>query len=508
MIWAETSLGVDRLIHGRFVAAAAIQDFVFGEDRLGRVFAFTRSGTTVRIRENGLVDVKGAPQISRMVESVKNTWFCGDGIYRVSPGSLENWERQPDAPRDYTRFGRLDGMNSAECSGGFPNLALAKDGNLWAATNQGLAMLDVSRIALGNRKPVVYLEKVVLEKTVRPAGRELIVPPGTHHIELHFDAIELAAPERIRLQYRLDDVDSEWLDADSSASAVYSGFPNGTHKFHVRACNGSGVWDLEGVDYIITQKPYYFETNIFRLAVAVAVVLFLAAAYNLRLRRLKGQMNARLNERVMERTQVARELHDTLLQTIQASKMVADDALDQPADLHLRKALERLSIWLGQAIQEGRAALGALRASTTQTNNLASALRQACADCVVSGQMTSTVTVNGAVREIHPIVLDDIQRIAFEAIRNACAHSRATELNVEVRYGPDLELRVRDNGIGLDPELLITGKDRHFGLQGMQERADRIGAKLRFHAKTPGTEVDLFVPRSVAYYEKKLDSKG
>jgi len=220
----------------------------------------------------------------------------------------------------------------------------------------------------------------------------------------------------------------------------------------------------------------------------------------MRIRKIATIMSARFDERLAERTRLARELHDTLLQTIQGSKMVADDTLDESADLvRMRSAMERVSGWLGQAVEEGRTALRSLRASTIETNDLASSLREATNHCLLRGYMKVEFSVTGASRQMHPIVRDEIYRIGYEAIRNASMHSRGSLLVVELVYGQDLLLRVRDNGKGIEPAIVQSGKKGHFGLQGMRERAGRIGAKLNLVTSAArGTEVSLTVPgRSV-----------
>jgi len=209
----------------------------------------------------------------------------------------------------------------------------------------------------------------------------------------------------------------------------------------------------------------------------------------------------RLEERVSERTRITRELHDTFLQTIQGSKLVADDALEPSTDpVRMRRAMEQLSVWLGRGMQEGRAALNSLRTTTTQTNDLAEALRRVTEDGVIPGSMMVTFSVVGDAREMHPIVRDEIYRIGYEAIRNACTHSGASQLRVELRYAGDLALRVADNGTGIDPAIVNRGKDGHFGLQGMRERAARIGGKLNLMSSSnSGTEVKLVVPGGIIF---------
>jgi signal transduction histidine kinase len=198
---------------------------------------------------------------------------------------------------------------------------------------------------------------------------------------------------------------------------------------------------------------------------------------------------------------MARDLHDTFLQTIQGSKLVADDALELSADpIRMRRAMEQLSVWLGTATQEGQAALNSLRTATAETNDLAEALRRVTEDGLIPSSMAVTFSVVGDAREMHPIVRDEIYRIGYEAIRNACTHSGASRLEVELRYARDLTLLVDDDGIGIDPAVAHRGKDGHFGLQGMRERAARIGGKLTLGSSSnSGTEIKLIVPRGVIF---------
>ena len=209
----------------------------------------------------------------------------------------------------------------------------------------------------------------------------------------------------------------------------------------------------------------------------------------------------RLEERVNERTRITRELHDTFLQTIQGSKLVADDALETSTDpIRMRRAMEQLSAWLAKAMQEGRAALNSLRTTTTQTNDLAEALRRVTEDGVIPNSMAVTFSVVGDAREMHPIVRDEIYRIGYEAIHNACTHSGANRLEVDLRYANDLALGVRDDGTGIDPAVVDRGKDGHFGLQGMRERAARIGGKLTLvSSSNSGTEIKLIVPGGIIF---------
>jgi len=308
-------------------------------------------------------------------------------------------------------------------------------------------------------------------------------------------------PERVRFRYRLQGTDQDWHDVGTRRQAFYTNLGPGKYTFRVIACNNDGICNDEGATLAFSVAPAWYQTNWFRVVCVVAGLLVLLTMYRLRVRHIAHDISARFDDRLEERTRLARELHDTFLQTIQGSKMVADDALDESSDaFRMRRALEQLSVWLGQATEEGRAALNSLRISTTEKNDLAEAFRRATEDDIIPSSMTVTFSVIGDPREMHPIVRDEIYRIGYEAIRNAYTHSGASRLEVELRYAQDLAVRVRDNGVGIDPAVSEKGKDGHFGLPGMRERAARIGGKFTLiSSATAGTEIALVVPGKIVF---------
>ena len=267
------------------------------------------------------------------------------------------------------------------------------------------------------------------------------------------------------------------------------------------ACNNDGVWNEGGATLDFSVAPAWYQTNWFRILCVVSCILIAWFIYRQRVLQISRAIGARFDERLAERTRMARDLHDTFLQTIQGSKLVADDALEPSTDpIRMRRALEQLSVWLERATQEGRTALNSLRTATTQKNDLGEALRRMIEDGAIPSSTAVTLSVLGDSREMHPLVRDEIYRIGYEAIHNACAHSGASRLEVELRYANDLVLRVSDNGTGIDPAIADRGKDGHFGLQGMRERAARIAAKLvLLSSANSGTEVKLTVPGGIVF---------
>jgi len=232
------------------------------------------------------------------------------------------------------------------------------------------------------------------------------------------------------------------------------------------------------------------------------------AAHKLRVRQLAHQFNLTLDARVNERTRIARELHDTLLQSFHGLLMRFQTASRllpaRPTDAkeQLDSAIEQAE----EAILEGRDAVQGLRASALEKNDLAKAIStlgdELATDSNNHPSARFHVSVEGESRELHPILRDEVYRIAAEALRNAFRHAQARQIEVEISYDDrEFRLRVRDDGRGFDPASSANqGREGHYGLPGMRERAKIVGGKLALWSEVgAGTEVDLQIPAGTAY---------
>jgi signal transduction histidine kinase len=244
--------------------------------------------------------------------------------------------------------------------------------------------------------------------------------------------------------------------------------------------------------------------------VATAAFLITAGVVTVMVARVRklaeAQIALRFEERLSERTRIARELHDTLLQSFQALMLHFQTVNDMLPPGEAKEALEKVLDRADQAIVESRDAIQNLRSSTTSSNELSEALTSlgeelAGTDDRGRGSATFRLSIEGMPRELHPILRDDIYRIAREALQNAFRHAHAKTIEAEITYGVRiLRLRIRDDGKGIDPKLLDTGRDGHWGLPGMRERAQEIGGRLDIWSQAgAGTEVELSVPGSIAY---------
>ena len=244
----------------------------------------------------------------------------------------------------------------------------------------------------------------------------------------------------------------------------------------------------------------------------VALALSGVAFYRLRLRQITEQVNNRFEARLAERARIARELHDTLLQSFHGLMLrfqAAENLLPEKplqAKQSLATAIERAA----KAVREGRDAVQALRSSETIQNDLFETLTSLGQELATSENGSAApsfrVLIEGVSRQLRPSLKEDLYRISREALINAFRHAQATHIELDIRYGDRvLRLRVRDDGIGMDPGILASGgRDGHWGLPGMQERAKAIRGRLDIWSDAArGTEIELVVPASIAYAEFK-----
>jgi signal transduction histidine kinase len=306
----------------------------------------------------------------------------------------------------------------------------------------------------------------------------------------------------------LEGRDTEWQDVGIRRQAFYTDLGPGAYRFRVIASNNSGVWNEAGASLGFSIAPAYYQTRSFLALVVASTAGLMWTGYRFRVRQVARQYQRRLDERVNERTRIARELHDTLLQSFHGLLLRFQTAShllpDRPDEA--KRTLDAAIGSAATAITEGRDAVQGLRASTLERNDLALAVRT-LGDTLAGDSRTATpprfsVAVEGEARDLHPIVRDEIYKIAAEALRNAFRHAHASRVEVEIGYDDErFRLRVRDDGKGIDPAVIAgQGIDGHYGLRGMPERAALIGGNLAVWSEVgAGTEVELSLPAKTVY---------
>jgi len=484
-------------------AAAIVEQLLPNSD--GSVLAATSYGVIAwqNGRRSTLTTRNGLPcdgVRALTFDNQQNLWLSTDcALVEITSADFQRWWGNPDSGISTRTFDVLDGVRAG--SAPFVAAARSSDGRLWFVNDRLLQLIDPAHVRRNSVVPPVHIEQVVADRKSYAATGIIRLPPRTRDLQIDYVGLSFVAPQKVVFRYRLEGRDRSWQEPGSRRQAFYSDLRPGTYRFRVIASNNDGLWNEQGaaLDFVIL--PAWYQTNWFWVLCVVTGGVAVWSLYLLRMRQVAQSFSARFDERLAERTRVAREIHDTLLQTVQGSKMVADDALDRPDDaVGMQRAMEQLSMWLGQAAQEGRETVNALRTSTTQHNDLAPAFRRAIEDCMRTSTIQASLSVTGDAKEMHPVVRDEVYRIGYEAIRNACRHSRGSRLEVGLSYSQDLTVRVADNGVGIDPAIVDEGKEGHFGLQGLRERAARIGANLTVvSAAGSGTDITLTVPGRVVF---------
>jgi len=513
------------------LGAGRVSDFLFDDN--GVLWVSTEGGLS-RLKDNRvatLTSKNGLPCDTvhwAIEDGDRSFWlYTACGLVRIARSELDAWAADSNWTIRVAVFDGSDGVRSLSSPGHYhPQVAKTPDGKLWFLPWDGVSVIDPRHLPLNNIPPPVHIEKISADDKSYPVSNGVYLPAQIHNLDIDYTALSLVVPEKVRFRVKLEGQDKDWRELVNVRHVEYTNLPPKHYRFRVLACNNSGVWNEAGTFLDFSIAPAYYQTIWFRVSCTAAFLLLLWVLHRLRLRRLAYQFNMRLEERVSERTRIARDLHDTLLQSFQGLMLHFQTGIDllpgRAADA--RKTLEIAMDRADQAIAEGRDAVQGLRASTVETNDLASAVRILGKELRAEGANQSSalfdMEVEGTPRNLHPILWDEVYRITSEALRNAFRHARAQRIEVEILYGDrSFRLRVRDDGKGIDPKLLSGGGFAgHYGLHGIRERAKLVGGKLAVWSKLDsGTEVELSIPASTAYAKparhrswlsEKLSGKG
>lgn len=433
-------------------------------------------------------------------------WLNGThGISRIARAEWQRVLRDPDYRVAYTRIDYLDGNLSGATKGApVPALARASDGLLWAATESAMLRIDPARVPPPLAAPPVQLLSFTVDGVVHDVDQPFALPVGAARIALTFAVPPTDVPERVRVRYRLHGA-GDWVDAGSRREVVYEALPAGEHAFEVAASDSEGRWSETPTRIAFTLPPPFHQTGVFRFLLGLAALLLLAALYAIRMRQVSARIRREISARLHERMRISRDLHDTLLQSVQALHMSVqaiaafvppDDPLNQRIELVLGRARD--------AIREGRDRISVLRDPLAATSDLAEALQRIAQRLAQEAGMLCDVQLDTPQRALQPDVYDELLYIGREALANALQHARGSRIGLRMAFDEDgVLIAVRDGGGGFPADVLAEGRrEGHFGLQGMRERASQIGGRLQLrNLAGQGAEVSIRVPAGRAYLE-------
>jgi signal transduction histidine kinase len=388
-------------------------------------------------------------------------------------------------------------------------------GRIWVSLDQGISVAD-PRVTAINAIPVaVRMESISAGGNPVNTRNPAPIPAGIESIVFQFAGSNLAVPDRVRFRYRLDgpnpdpnaDLGSHrvWSDIVATRQVSYRNLGPGSYRFVIVASNSEGLWNGPETVVPFLIEPAFWQTWWFRAIALVALGLGVFGAFRLRMYQLTQQLDMRFQERLAERSRIAQDLHDTLLQGVLSASLQLDVAEDQlPKDSPARPQLQRVLQLMARVIEEGRNALRGLRSTETESRSLELAFSRMRQEFALEERIGYRVIVDSTTRPLRPLIRDEVYRIGREALVNAFVHAHATSIEVQLDYASrHLKVTVRDDGLGIDPQVLHAGREGHWGLPGMRERSESIGASLKLRSRLgAGTEVELTVPSTIAFEDE------
>jgi signal transduction histidine kinase/ligand-binding sensor domain-containing protein len=437
-------------------------------------------------------------------------WLNGrTGITHIAAIELQRSRLDPTYRVRGEMIGAADGViGSAAMVRPLPTAIEAGDGKLWFTTSGGIYGIDPARRVHNRVPPSVLIRGLsVGGRTIEPT-RGLTLPVYTTAVRFDYAGLSLTAAEKVRYRYRMDGVDADWHEVTAQRQALYTTLRPGRYTFRVIAANNDGVWNESGASLTFVIPPAFVQTGWFAALCAIGCSACVWALVRLRVRQVHRRLEQRMQDRLNERTRIARELHDSLLQGFQGLMFRLQAVLlllpERPGDA--AKILDSAMQVGDRAIGDGRDAVQNLRSTSYDDCDLAMSL-SAIGTELGSGTESPPkphyrVVVEGGHRQLVPAIRGEAYRIAREAICNAYQHAKAAHIEVDVIFGDiDLTIRVRDDGIGLNPAVLARGQRLgHWGLPGMRERSESLGGQLSVWSDdSSGTEIELRIPTDAAY---------
>lgn len=401
------------------------------------------------------------------------------------------------------RFDYLDGhLGMPTQIRPLPSLVEATDGRLWYATSNSVGHIDPAAIPRNPRPPTVMVTGLRTDVRNYLPDTAPVLPPRTPRLEIDFTATALSMPERVRFRYRLLGQDRTWREAGNVRQAVYTNLAPGAYRFEVSAANEDGVWSPQPARVQLRIEAAFTQTLWFKLACAIALLAVAWLLHRWRLAWVARRLQNNLQVRLLERERIARTLHDTFLQSVQALVLRMHLLMGKlPDGGGMRADVEDVLSRAEAVIDEGRERLKQLRAPS---GRLAQALTEAGHDHAAGSNVRFVARCDGALPALAPEVEDELCAIGREALANAFMHAGATQVSLELSHAAgSLRLAVSDDGSGIPPGILARGaREGHWGLPGMRERARLAGGMLAVDSTPRGTTISIRV--AVAAFEQEL----
>jgi signal transduction histidine kinase/ligand-binding sensor domain-containing protein len=426
-------------------------------------------------------------------------WFaCSKGIFSVSREELKNFRLGAIKTLTSTPFSPLEGLRTIECNPGVQPAAWAMpDGKVWFSTIHGALMIDAARLERKYLPVPVIVEDVVVNGSQRSAAELTNLPPGDSNVEFLYTALTFIVPTRVTFRYQLEGFDHDWVDAGTRREAFYTNLRPGNYRFRVKAQNIDNTWSEIASPVAFTLAPHFYQRRWF-VPLCVALLIWIGwFAYRQRVRQIRQRLDAVLTER----SRIARELHDTLMQGFSGITMEMQALSTRLPETAERSELNDIIQDAGTCLREARQSIAGLRTARDAGSGLAASIEQHARQMTEAKDVRLKLKLDDNPQGLPAGVEYNLLRIAQEAVTNSVKHSGARTIEVSLDSTAHvLKLSVKDDGSGMNNS---NGQPGHYGLIGMRERAAQIGAAITIDSEAGrGTVISVLLPNQYSRDDK------
>ena len=502
-----TDGGLNRVREGKFV-----RDPVFaqlGNERIWTILPDAHGSLWLGTQGNGLLRIRDgritrystrdgllSNSIYQIIEDERGGqdrfWMSSaTGIFSAERKELDAVAEGRAGPIAVVPYGTDDGLLSSQMNGGWQDAGCrTRSGALWFPSVKGAVRIDSRQL---RRVPSasVLIESILADDRAVPVSGAVTIPPGRGKLEIDYTAPNLLSPDRETFKYMLEGFDDTWTPSPKRRAAYYTNLPPGKYRFRVVARDGAQPARLSEADLQIVWQPHFYESRWFYAACLVAIGLLVWGVFLFYARQTKARYALVLNER----TRLAREMHDTVIQGCVGVSTLLEAARSMPpsASGKVREMVERAASQIRQTVNEAREAVWDLRHSSID-HGLSDTLRDFARQITANDGIPVRADVEGTPAPLDENANRNLLLVAREAIRNAVLHAQAKQIQVALCYDPaEVRLEVVDDGRGFTPEP--AREDVHYGIVGMRERVEQSGGTFQL-VSSPGhgTRVIARVP--------------
>jgi signal transduction histidine kinase len=430
---------------------------------------------------------------------------CSKGVFRANKQELNDYAVHRASRVASIGYGKTDGMETPQCNGiGSPAAWRDRNKRLWFATSKGVVEVNPDTVKIDRKPPPVYVEQIIADRAPRlptegPVGSDpLVIPPGRGELEFHYTTLSLSAPEKDRFKYKLDTVDSDWVDAGSRRAAYYNNVAPGHYTFHAIACNKDGIWNETGASLVFILKPHYWQTWWFR---TLAILLLVGGASGVTVYGARRKMQRKLqllqqrHAVEKERGRIAKDIHDDLGSSLTRIMMLGErveEGLSRREDI--APQVSKIVASARHTVQSLDEIVWAVNPENDTLNGLLEYIGHYANEFCENTRLNCRLELPAELPEFNLAaeVRHNLFLVVKEALHNALKHSAATEVRVEAAVkGAVLEILVADNGRGFDLNASNEGRQGN-GLPNMRKRMEHLGGHCEISsAPKQGTSLKL-----------------